>query len=580
MPFKIPKIFKPAMLPLAIIVSLFSTINPGLGVPSHHIITEIKPWRVITSDDKPARNQPKSGLASYAPLTAIENGATAVSGFPPKAQEIPAIAGTVISETAITGTVISETAIAGTVTTETVISGTAIAGIWSGDLNAAGMQLKLEFEIKEVGTNAYRSYLSVPQQGAKDLPMDKTIVDKTKITIKSTVIGAVFEGEWDEQNRIKGVFTQNNHAFPLELVRGGTKLSRPQTPQAPLAYRFRNVQFSNSKGTCRFQGTLSTPKSGTVKGNIILFSGSGAQNRDEEIFGHKPFAVLADTFTKAGYNVLRVDDRGAGYTLCKPSELERFTTQDLIDDGKAYLKFVRDSVDAALPIILFGHSEGCAIIAALAQNNPEIQKLIGFGPALVSGAEINTHQNQTGVQAVLQDSNLTAHYMRLHRQILTLTQNEALFNVSSDSLKQYIDPIYAIWTKSTPPRYRRKIEKRFAKIAKTPFTDYLLKSYHPLFQNAWMWHFLNSNAREDWQRVSQPTLLINGSLDIQTPVALNKPAFEQYLSPNSQLQYTVLPQINHLFQKAKTGDIAEYGQIETTIDSEVLRVIFEFLEKD
>ena len=95
-----------------------------------------------------------------------------------------------------------------------------------------------------------------------------------------------------------------------------------------------------------------------------------------------------------------------------------------------------------------------------------------------------------------------------------------------------------------------------------------------------MWHFLNSNAREDWQRVSQPTLLINGSLDIQTPVALNKPAFEQYLSPNSQLQYTVLPQINHLFQKAKTGDIAEYGQIETTIDPELLRVIFEFLEKD
>ena len=129
MPFKIPKIFKPAMLPLAIIVSLFSIINPGLGVPSHHIITKIKPWRGITPLGKPAKNQPKSGLASYAPLTAIENGATAVSRFPPKAQEIPAIAGTVISETAITGTVISETAIAGTVTTETVISGTAIAGI-------------------------------------------------------------------------------------------------------------------------------------------------------------------------------------------------------------------------------------------------------------------------------------------------------------------------------------------------------------------------------------------------------------------------------------------------------------------
>lgn len=543
MPFKIPQIFQSAMLPLTIIVSLFSTINTGLGVPSHNIITNIGPCLGITSDDNPAIN--KSGLTSYPLLSAVENGATAISEFPPKEEGIPAI-----------------------------------SGIWSGDLNAAGMQLKLEFEIKEVGPNAYRSYLSVPQQGAKDLPMDKTIVAKTKITIKSTVIGAVFEGEWDEQNRIKGVFTQNNHAFPLELVRGGTKLNRPQTPQAPLAYNFRNVQFSNSKGTCRFQGTLSRPKSGTVKGNIILFSGSGAQNRDEEIFGHKPFAVLADTFTKAGYNVLRVDDRGAGYTICKPSELSAFTTQDLIDDGKAYLKFVRDSLDAALPIILFGHSEGCAIIAALAQNNPEIQKLIGFGPALVSGADINTHQNQIGVQAALQDSQLTAYYMRLHKEVLSLTQNERYFSISSDSLKVPIDSIYDQWSKSTPSRYRRKIEKRFAKIAKTPFNDYLLKSYHPLFQNAWMWHFLNNNAREDWQRVSQPTLLVNGSLDIQTPVALNKPAFTRYLSYKPNLQYTVLPQINHIFQQAKTGDIAEYGQIETTIDAEVLRVIFEFLEED
>ena len=455
-----------------------------------------------------------------------------------------------------------------------------IAGRWSGDLKAAGMQLKLEFEIKEVSPNTYRSYLSVPQQGAKDLPMDKTEVFKTKITIKSTVIGAVFEGQWDEQNRIKGVFTQNNHSFPLELVRGGVQLNRPQTPQPPFPYLTRTVQFSNRQGTCRFQGTLSTPKSGRVKGSIILFSGSGAQNRDEEIFGHKPFAVLADTFTKAGYNVLRVDDRGAGFTVCKPSEIENFTTQDLIEDGKSYVKFVQDSLGTNAPILLFGHSEGCSIIAALAKNNPQISKIIGFGPALVSGTEINTYQNQSGVNAILKDSTLTAEYLRLHRQILTLTQNEANFKISSDSLKQYIEPLYAFWTKSTPPRYRRKIEKRFAKITKTSFIDYLLKSYHPLFQNAWMWHFLNSNAREDWQQVSQPTLLINGSLDIQTPVVLNEPAFNQYLRTNTALQYTIMPQINHLFQRAKTGDVAEYGQIETTIDAEVLRVIFKFLESD
>ncbi len=455
-----------------------------------------------------------------------------------------------------------------------------IVGQWSGNLDAGGMQLKLEFQIKEVSANTYRSYLSVPQQGAKDLPMDKTEVAKTKITIKSNLIGAVFVGKWDGNNRIAGDFTQNGKTFKLELLRGGTQLSRPQTPKPPFPYLTRTVQFSNSRGTCRFQGTLSTPKVSPAKGSIILFSGSGAQNRDEEIFGHKPFAVLADTFTKSSYNVLRVDDRGAGFTVCKPSELEQFTTQDLIEDGKSYLKFVQDSFGKNVPILLFGHSEGCTIIAALAKNNPQISKIIGFGPALVSGAEINTYQNQSGVNAILKDSTLTAQYLRLHRQILTLTQNEANFKISTDSLKQYIDPLYAFWTKSTPPHYRRKIEKRFAKITKKKFSDYLLSSYHPLFQNAWMWHFLRTDARIDWQQVTQSSLLINGSLDIQTPVILNEPAFNQYLRTNTALQYTILPQINHLFQRAKTGDVTEYGQIETTIDAEVLRVIFEFLEQD
>jgi hypothetical protein len=199
---------------------------------------------------------------------------------------------------------------------------------------------------------------------------------------------------------------------------------------------------------------------------------------------------------------------------------------------------------------------------------------------LVSGAVINTYQNQSGVNAVLKDSTLTAQYLRLHRQILTLTQNGAHFKISSDSLKQQIETFYAFWTKSTPPHYRRKIEKRFAKITKKKFTEYLLSSYHPLFQNAWMWHFLRTDARSDWQQVTQSSLLINGSLDIQTPVVLNEPAFNQYLRTNTALQYTILPQINHLFQRAKTGDVAEYGQIETTIDAEVLRVIFEFLERD
>ena len=457
---------------------------------------------------------------------------------------------------------------------------TGITGIWTGTLNAGGMQLKLEFHIKSIDNKTYRTYLSVPQQGAKDLPMDKTEVSKNKITIKSNILGAVFEGKWDQKNTITGTFKQNGQSFPLELTRGSVELKRPQTPKAPFPYNSKVVQFSNRQGTCRFQGTVTTPFDSIAKGTIILFSGSGAQNRDEEIFGHKPFAVLADTFTKAGYNVLRVDDRGAGYTVCKPSEIASYTTEDLIRDGESYIQFAIEQISKETPLILFGHSEGCSIIAALANKNPNVSKLIGFGPALISGADINTYQNHKGIESVLQDSQLTSHYLRLHTAILKLTQNDNFFELPKDTLGIYIGSIYAKWKKSTPVRSSRKIEKRFEKITKKKFLEYVTDSYHPLFQNAWMWHFLNDNARLDWERVQQNSLLINGELDIQTPVSLNQPAFQDYLKVKTNLTYTTLPDINHVFQRAKTGDISEYGTIETTIDPEVLRVIFEFLEKD
>ncbi len=457
-----------------------------------------------------------------------------------------------------------------------------VLGDWNGELEfkKMGVALKIEFQIIELKTNQYRTYLSVPQQGAKNLPMDITAIDGHNVRIESKILGLVFTGKWNsKEDKIIGEFVQNSMNIPLSLERGNLQLLRPQTPKAPFPYITRNIQFSNAAGTCRFFGILNIPKNAPKNATIVLFSGSGAQNRDEEILGHKPFAVLADTFTRLGYHVLRVDDRGAGYTVCKPSELQGYTTQDLIEDGNAYLKFVRDSISAENPIILLGHSEGCSIIAALARENKNVHKLIGFGPVLVSGAEINTYQNLPGVQALLKDSQLTSHYLRLHRAIINLTQTESPLKANPDSLKLAIDRIYAFWTKSTPPRLRRKIEKRFVKNTKMKFPIYLQETYVSLFQNAWMWHFLRSNAIEDWKNVTQEILLLNGSLDKQTPVSLNSDAYRKHLSAHQNIEFRILPGINHLFQEAQTGDVSEYGSIETTIDASVLQAMLEFLQK-
>lgn len=309
-----------------------------------------------------------------------------------------------------------------------------------------------------------------------------------------------------------------------------------------------------------------------------MFTGSGAQNRDEEILGHKPFLILADTFTRLGFHVLRVDDRGAGITQCRPDALD-YQTVDLIKDGNSYLKYIRDSISDHGPIILFGHSEGARITAALAVQNPEVQALLGFGPALCPGSDINTFQNRIAVSKLLDDSLSVHHFMRLHTSILRLSENQAQFNESKDSFNIAFEKLYAFWSKSTPPKVKKNIERKFAKTTKQEFYTYSLDAYYGLFSNKWMYYFLNDDPLIDWLRINQNTLLINGDLDHQTPVSLNKGVYDKFLSRKSNIEFKILPEINHLFQRAKTGDVSEYGQIEETIHGSVIETMVRFLQK-
>jgi uncharacterized protein len=452
-----------------------------------------------------------------------------------------------------------------------------ISGIWKGELSLDGFVLLLEFDIKYYGEDQYRSYLSVLQQGAKDIAMDKTLVNKRKIRISSALLGAEFEGTWDKKNTIKGQFKQNGNTLPLTLERGSIMINRPQTPKGPFPYTQKTATFSNGEGSCRFYGTLSSPKGIPSKGTVIMFSGSGAQNRDEEIMGHKPFAVLADTFTRIGFHVLRVDDRGAGLTQCNPKVLN-YHTGDLIRDGNSYLKYVRDSVPDHGPLILFGHSEGARIIAALAVQNSDVQGLIAFGPALVLGSDINTFQNQQGLKKLLGDSQGVAHYLQLHQSILRISEQNATFSISKDSFHKLIQSRLGHWSKSVPVKASRNIQKKIKKATKQEFETYLTESYYPLFTNPWMFHFLHDDPLVDWLRVSCKTVLINGDLDVQTPVSLNEPVFTKFFMGKPFIRYKRLPEINHLFQKAKTGDVMEYGTIEESVDASVLHEMMLFLD--
>lgn len=222
-----------------------------------------------------------------------------------------------------------------------------VSGTWSGSIKAGETVLELVFNIGET------SVLDVPAQGAKGIPV--TVSENGAINLKLQIpsIGASYEGI-RIGNTLTGTFTQMGQQFPLTLTPGAALVKRPQTPKPPYEYDCEEVTFSN--GDIVLHGTLTSPKNASAETPaVLLVTGSGWQNRDEEIFDHKPFAVIADALTKAGIAVLRYDDRCEG----NAAEYSKATTEDLKGDAAAGIEFLRGRGYGSVGLL--GHSEGGTI---------------------------------------------------------------------------------------------------------------------------------------------------------------------------------------------------------------------------
>lgn len=460
-------------------------------------------------------------------------------------------------------------------------------GKWRGKIDVQGMSLTLIFNIKESSLNKnrsiYSSELSVPQQGARNIPMSSTQIKKNKISINSNVLGLEYQGKLEKTEIIKGEFKQNGQTFPLVLTK--TKEIQEefrQNPKPPFPYQSRNVQFSHGNGFIRFFGTYSFPKGDSYTSTtpvVILISGSGSQDRDETIMRHKPFLVISDYLNRQRLAVLRVDDRGAGETKTKPSEL-KYTTADRVKDVQSYIQFVRDSMGSKHPIYLLGHSEGARIAAEVAVKDTQVTKIIALGPALVNGAIINKYQNINGLKKILRDSEYINAYLTLHDSIIGISTELLSGKLKPFQMDTSIKSELNEWKKHTPNKQYKKIKKKFEKIIKADFDKYILHQYSQLLSNHWMLFFLQDNPIKWWTKIQQPCLLINGELDRQTPTELNKPIFDKYLSNKKNITYNIIDGINHIGQKAQTGHPSEYTEITTTVDSSVLGLIGNFFLED
>ncbi|MBR4390850.1 MAG: alpha/beta fold hydrolase [Bacteroidales bacterium] len=427
-----------------------------------------------------------------------------------------------------------------------------IEGYWKGKLNLGVQQLELAFEIK-TAEDGYSATLDVPAQGAFDIPVDATIVKDGHLRMTMSAMGASYSGVLKDHT-IEGEFAQHGMTIPLNLEKGTKEVVRvrPQDPQPPFNYSIEEVEFANLKEGNTLTGTLTMPEGEGPFPAMVLVSGSGQQNRDEEMMNHRPFWVIADYCARNGIAVLRYDDRGVGGST---GELENATSMDFSYDAEAAFDFLRKQkhIDASHVGIL-GHSEGGIINFMVSARRPEVSFLVSLAGSAVNGIEVLKEQ-----QAAL-----------LRAQGMT----EEAIQFSAKANAQLFDIIAASNDREEADTLLRQLVKGWG------YNEKLTEQTMSQLTSPWMYFFLKYDPTEAIVKTNCPALLLNGSKDLQVLASQNLPAFEKTIAEYGKTNWTLceMPDLNHLFQHCETGSPNEYVNIDETISPEVLEMIVRFVK--
>jgi fermentation-respiration switch protein FrsA (DUF1100 family) len=441
------------------------------------------------------------------------------------------------------------------------IKGQDITGQWNGILKIQGIQLRIVFNITKT-ENGYNTTMDSPDQGAKGIPVTSTSYENSKLKLSITNATIEYTGELIE-NIIKGTFKQAGQEFPLDLSKEIVEkktVIRPQEPKKPYSYYSEEVIFKNLKDTISLAGTLTLPKKDGINYPVvILISGSGPQNRDSELFGHKPFLVISDYFTKNGIAVLRFDDRGVALST---GDFKTATTLDFASDVEsaiAYLK-TRKEIDKT-KIGLVGHSEGGIIAPIVASKTKDVKFIVLLAGTGISGNQLLLLQQEL----IAKVSGVPELEIKKSRRI-----NSALFELiikSNDNQSLKTDITKYLKETSFEIDPKNKIDEK-----------YISAQVNQLI-SPWMQFFIKHNPTSVLEKVKCPVLAVNGEKDLQVPPKENLIAIKNALEKGGKKEITTIefPNLNHLFQECKTGSPAEYAEIEQTFSPTALEEITKWL---
>lgn len=380
--------------------------------------------------------------------------------------------------------------------------------------------VKLPLVLYIVNNSEQIIFLSSPSQSAELFKASKKKITKDSVKANFDMLSIKLRLKYENETEIlQGSFRQGllNKQITFKRTNEAYKLNRPQTPKPPFNYNIEEVSFHNPNSPYKFHGTLTYPKQNKKYPLVVLVSGSGCQNRDEEIFQHKPFMVIADYLTKQGFAVMRYDDRGYGE---KDTNLYRGTTADFMQDCISAIEMLKKKIQIdSAQIFILGHSEGGAIAQMIAANNEKIKGIILMAAPMISGKDILSTQTKRIMQ---------------------------LQNASEKDIQQAISDINKV--------------------------EFDTNSINGL----WLNYFYKMNPKQYLKKIKCDVLVLQGENDVQVLADENIKVAKKILKHATIKRYNDL---NHLFQHSKTGAVSEYAEIDETISEEVLQDIGSWLSK-
>ena len=435
-----------------------------------------------------------------------------------------------------------------------------IEGHWLGVVSVQGMKLRLGLRVSRDSAGKRTATLDSLDQGAKDLPVEEIEQSGQTVRFSARRLGLIYSGSLSaDGRRIEGEMKQGTATLPLTFERVAVvpRLERPQEPVRPFPYQEQEVSCKN--GAITLAGTLTVPEGKGPHPAVLLLTGSGAQDRDETIAGHRPFYVLADYLTRRGVAVLRMDDRGVGKsTGGSPDD----TSETFAGDALAAVEYLRQRPEIdSRRIGLIGHSEGGIIAAMAGARSKAVAFVVMMAGMGQTGEEVILSQTELSQRAYGVDPEMVSHTRDTLKKIFTALRSEPDARAAVQKMRGVLDA----QTNSLSEKKRNG----FAGVSKT------LQGQLGMYTTGWFRYFVGYDPASDLRKVTVPVLAVTGELDLQAPANENLKKISAAMNAGGNRDVTAreLARLNHLFQTARTGLPNEYSEIEETIAPMALEMI-------